>query len=463
MSELGQYAVRFTDWRKALATVPHEKRYIVFKEAVADVAQLIPAGLNRGDAADELFQIALAQGFNLDDAQIDITETFREVPDPPPQKDEEPQHTNGHDKHEAKAPLVEPTLYLLPDPASLPKRAWMHATHYIRRTVTATVAPGGFGKTTLALFDALLMAVKGYRVWYISGEDDKLEIDRRIAAHRKKHNFDFGDRLFVDDKLTFPFKIAKSGRNGPELDRPRVQAFEQAIKRRAIDVIILDPFVSFHLLSENDTAAMDALVKMLGDICVRCECCIELAHHVRKPGAGQYEITVHDARGAAAIVNAVRSCRVLNQMSVLEAQQAQTPPDQRYSYIRVDSGKRNMAPPEKATWWRLISEEIANGDNVQTLEAFEFKVQSSTVEDDAWVRHILKDRAYRADSRSPDWFGLEIASRFKRDPDNKGDIKWINAVISTWVNRKLIRKVTRDDENRRPRMFIELVEQQHAD
>jgi hypothetical protein len=378
------------------------------------------------------------------------------------------------------AQIVEPTIYVLPDPAKIPRRCWLYAMHYMRKVVTATVAPGGFGKTTLALYEAISMIGLGHRVWYVSGEDDKDEIDRRIAAHCKQRTesngritrkeitaADIAERLFVDDKMTFPFKIAKSSRNGPDFDTSKLDAFELAILERNIDVIILDPFVSFHFLPENDTAAMDALIKRLGEICVRCNCCIEISHHVRKPGIGQYEITVYDARGAAAIVNAVRSCRVINQMSLIEAQQAKI--EKPASYIRIDSGKRNMAPPEKAHWLHLISVPIANGDHVQAIESYEFKPEQITQQDDNWlILTMTNGKAYRADSRSPDWLGHAIAKHFNRVADNRGDVKWVNNQIATWMTpashrpHPLLRKVMREDKDRKERMFFELVENPNA-
>ena len=360
---------------------------------------------------------------------------------------------------------VEPTTYVLPDPATIPKRVWMFAMHYMRKVVTGTVAPGGFGKTTLALFEALSMVALGFRVWYISGEDDRDEIDRRIAAHHARHApGPLDGRLFVDDKLSFPFKIAKSSRAGPDFDDAKLAAFEAAIKQRAIDVVILDPFVSFHFLNESDTASMDALVKRLGEICVRCDCCIELSHHVRKPGLGQVEVTVYDARGAAAIVNAVRSCRVINQMTAVEAQQVRAA-DKPASYIRIDSGKRNMAPPEKARWMHLVSMQIANGDHVQAIEYFDFKPEQITRADDDWlIMTMTSGKQYRADSRSPDWLGHEVARHFNRSSDKKGDVIWINNQIRVWMSpashrkQPLLRKVSREDKDRKERVFFELVE-----
>ena len=139
--------------------------------------------------------------------------------------------------------------------------------------------------------------------------------------------------IFRRRQNVVPFKIASMTRNGPLFD-PKLAEFEAAIAIDRIDVVILDPFISFHYLPENDTTSMDQLVKRLGEIAQRRHCCIELSHHVRKPTMGQAEITVYDARGAGAIVNAVRSCRVLNQMSIMEAQQAEIDAEQRGYFIR---------------------------------------------------------------------------------------------------------------------------------
>ena len=128
--------------------------------------------------------------------------------------------------------------------------------------------------------------------------------------------------------MSFAFKIARTDRNNSIVfDVPALTAFEQSIELARIDVVILDPFISFHNVPENDTGAMDAVVKRLGEVSARQRCNIELSHHVRKPSMGQAEITVYDARGAGSIVNAVRSCRVLNQMSKAVAEQLNPPID----------------------------------------------------------------------------------------------------------------------------------------
>jgi hypothetical protein len=42
------------------------------------------------------------------------------------------------------------------DPSTIPRREWLYGSHYIRRFVSVTVAPGGAGKSSLAIAEALV-------------------------------------------------------------------------------------------------------------------------------------------------------------------------------------------------------------------------------------------------------------------------------------------------------------------
>jgi hypothetical protein len=357
------------------------------------------------------------------------------------------------------------TLYEAPDPATIPRRAWLYGGHYVRGVVTATVAPGGHGKTTLALFECIAMAVNGLRVWYLSGEDPKVEVDRRIAAHCQQHGIDLSaldGRLYVDDRESFPFSIGKSRRNATvEFNEEAVRAFETAIVTDQIDVAVLDPFVGFHSVSEVDNNAIDAIVKRLGGISQRQNCCIEISHHVRKPAQGQVELTVDDTRGGSAIVNAVRSCRVINRMSSVEAEQAKIETKSRHLYIRIDLGKRNMAPPEVAEWFRIVSTHLPNGDNVQAITHWEFPkaFDGMSAETVTWVQTLVREREgegnpLRADSRSPDWLGIPLAEKLGIDPSQRGSAIRMNTIIGTWIKNNVFKKEQRyDGKLRKQRLF----------
>jgi AAA domain len=448
---LGEFSGRVLSWRRLMALAgTTDARRTMFFRAVREIASFVARGLDRAVAVDELIEMAVShQFFGEDEQEIQerIAEVFALI------------KPNGKD-HGLHQPEIKATLYRFPDPAKIPPRQWLHGHHYMRGVVSATVAPGGFGKTTLSLHEALEMANNGARVWYISAEDDIVEINRRIAAYVKRHN---GAQppdgsLFVDDKMSFPFKIARLQRNGEiKFEDERIKAFEEAIERDKIDVVILDPFISFHHLPENDTASMDALVKRLGEIATRRACSIELSHHVRKPMSTQVEITVHDARGAGAIVNAVRSCRVLNLMTkkFYDAQGLHPRNNgDRSSYFRIDNGKRNMAPPEETKWMRLVNVDLANGDKVQALIEFTPQAKPGSGlnddEDCAWLRHIFKNGTYRKDSQSDNWFGHKVAEHLGKDIGVASDRTSVVATIKAWHGLDWIREGTvLDDHNRK--------------
>jgi AAA domain len=54
--------------------------------------------------------------------------------------------------------VITPTRFVWRDPSLIPRRQWLYGKHYIRKFVSATFAPGGLGKTSLVLVEAVAMA-----------------------------------------------------------------------------------------------------------------------------------------------------------------------------------------------------------------------------------------------------------------------------------------------------------------
>jgi len=471
MGDLGKFAAGVQSWRKIIASVTDaDARWDVFGNAATDVARFVTRGLDKGAAVDELFEIAQVQGLLelkcADRVQRLLAAAFVGVePELVPDL-ELRERINGGYRAEApaiKAPAkpVGASVYTFPDPVWIPPRVWLYGEHYIRGAVTATVAPGGYGKTTLSLFEAITMAAAGLRVWYLSGEDPRDEIDRRIAAHMQYHQIErltVAGNLFVDDRASFAIKLTKSARNTAVVfDDDWMKAFEHAIEHDRLDVAILDPFVAFHTATENDNSAMDAIIKRLGETCTRFACNIEISHHVRKPSVGMAEITVDDARGGGALVNATRSCRVINRMPSDIAQLENIPPERRTAYLRLDNGKRNMAPPGAASWWHLVSVPIGNGaDNVQAIEPYRMRgpFDGWTLADTDAIVEIVRAGEVRADPRSDKWLGLAVLERLRLDGTEKVHFAKANKMISTWLGNKLFKKVKLiDPEIRKERSY----------
>jgi len=127
-----------------------------------------------------------------------------------------------------------------------------------------------------------------------------------------------------------------------------------------------------HRVPENSNDDMDVIGDAFNVIAERTNAAIGLDHHIRKMAFGQVEATAADARGATALINKVRLSRVLNFMSPALAMQARIKEGARRRYFRADGGKANIAPPTKATWYKIVSVPCANGEHTPTVEAWAY-------------------------------------------------------------------------------------------
>jgi hypothetical protein len=136
-----------------------------------------------------------------------------------------------------------------------------------------------------------------------------------------------------------PLRLGTLVQGVAALNQPVLDALQSLIKRTKADMFILNPWVSFHAVNENSNSDMDLLVKEgLGGIASETNSAGEILHHPGKPRAGATETTVEDARGASAIIWAVRSARVFNFMSSDEVKKLGIE-DLRRRYLRIANGK----------------------------------------------------------------------------------------------------------------------------
>jgi RecA-family ATPase len=142
---------------------------------------------------------------------------------------------------------------------------------------------------------------------------------------------------------------------------PVVEAVIDAILDNKIDVVIIDPFVSSHRVTENDNMAMELVAKKWTAIADETNTAVELIHHTKKTGGA--DATVEEGRGAVALLAAVRSAQVLNKMTPDEGAKAGV--DNHRQFFKVDNGKANLAPPpEGKDWYRIVSVPLGNGDGL---------------------------------------------------------------------------------------------------
>lgn len=280
------------------------------------------------------------------------------------------------------------------DDGDIPPRSWLLGNTYCRQFVSSLLATGGGGKTATRILQALACATgrnltgetvfQRCRVLYVSLEDDQDELRRRVRAaqiHHKIASNELKGHLFLAAPGQKAGKLVTSepaarGRKTAD-GRVRAGAMLEEVRRtiaaRKIDLLLFDPLVKAHDVEENDNTAMDFVISTLTQLAIDHNIAVDILHHTSKgavdPG------NADRGRGASAVNNGARLVYTLSTMSVEEAQAFHIPENQRRSYVRVDSGKVNIAPPLRdAKWFQIVGVQLGNGnqlypsgDSVQTV------------------------------------------------------------------------------------------------
>jgi hypothetical protein len=132
--------------------------------------------------------------------------------------------------------------------------------------------------------------------------------------------------------------------------------------------------VKAHSVEENNNSGIDDVVQVLTDMASEYNIAVDAPHHTSKGSSDPGN--ANRGRGASAMKDAARLVYTLSPMSQDEAKAFGINEEQRRFYIRMDSGKVNIAPPMRsAKWFRLVGVRLnngtalyPNGDEVQTVE-----------------------------------------------------------------------------------------------
>lgn len=269
-----------------------------------------------------------------------------------------------------------------------PPRPWQYPGLFLRGFLTVTIAPGGVGKTTLGMLQAVAMATGkpllgvqpveagGVPVLIFNGEDPQDEIDVRLDAiaahHGPKHGFrgrDLEANIHVLSGRDQGLVFVKPGRDGVTIDQEALDRFQAYVRDHEIKHILLDPFVSVHHVSENDNGAIEQVATLLVQIAHDCGASMHLIHHARKTNGA--EVTEDSARGASSLMAKARVTKTMQFMSDNEATAYDIETKDRFDYVRLNDGKINVTKRSGAPLWlRLVGVDIGNGDSVQTVETW---------------------------------------------------------------------------------------------
>jgi hypothetical protein len=352
---------------------------------------------------------------------------------------------------------------------TLKRREWLHANHYIRGFVSATIAPGGVGKSTNAIVEALAMVTglplphrpalriapgKRFRVWYVNGEDPIEETERRFQAamlHFGIKPDDLEGKLFIDSGHDQDFVFARENGKVVTVVEPVVGSVMAGIQEKGIDCLILDPVVSFHTVAENDNTKLQQVLEQFSAIANETNTSVELVAHTRK--ANGNEITADDARGASALHDKVRSLRTVNRMTEKEGAKAGLAVNEFKSIFRLDNGKASMAKAGAgSTWRRLVSVRIESGDDVGVCDAWQWP-SAEDLADDLTLEQVERVKVtfakgnWRENRQAKDWAGYAVMLAIGLDPDNKDQRPKARALLAGLIHSGTLKIESRDDRS----------------
>lgn len=223
-------------------------------------------------------------------------------------------------------------------------------------TVGAVIAPGGAGKSMLALQLAVQVAggwdmldigvLPEGKVSYLPAEDPV------VALHHRLHALGAHIPPEIREKVSAGLTIEPLiGANPDLLDMGWLEYVKNAAEGRRL--LILDTLRRFHLEDENMSGPMAQVIGRMELIAKDTGCSIVFLHHAGKGsalnGAGDQQ---QASRGSSVLVDNIRWQAFLCGMSEPEAKKLKLSPLERRFYVRFGVSKANYGQPLQDRWFR---------------------------------------------------------------------------------------------------------------
>jgi hypothetical protein len=199
-----------------------------------------------------------------------------------------------------------------------PEMSWMIEDFILCDKLGAIIANGGVGKSWFLLHLALSIAtgkeflgmkncLPPSNVLYISGEEDRIDIHRRVQSLKKSIKLDAND---FGPNLSF---LCATGLNVVISDNSLIFNYlEEYIQQNSPKLIIMDPLVRFFDGDENNSTHMTRFIERLERF-VSMKTTIIFAHHTNKLLSN--DLSQNASRGSSAIIDAVRWNLVLSKIT----------------------------------------------------------------------------------------------------------------------------------------------------
>lgn len=200
--------------------------------------------------------------------------------------------------------------------------------------VRTRISGGGTGKTTLALFEAVTLAL-GRELWgrtpegprktvIVTREDGREILVARLREIAYSMMLDPAELAQVTENVTVLDLTSEAFRLSRVIDdvvyphTENIDALVAALQPWAPDWVIFDPLVSFGVGESRINDAEQGLIEAFRIIRNRLNCCVEGIHHSGKVNAQEKRLDQYAGRGGSALSD---GCRMVCVMQPLDPQE----------------------------------------------------------------------------------------------------------------------------------------------
>jgi AAA domain len=275
--------------------------------------------------------------------------------------------------------------------AAIPQRPWLATGYFIRGAVSLLIGAPGVSKSSVMVGWSVALAFGrsfgkmrpngSWRVLIYNVEDGEDEQKRRYSAalrHFGASPEDISGRIGRIGPQQIGTLISSDPDTRQIIHTSAMQCLEEHIITFKPDVVLLDPFAELHDREENANVDLRLVIAEFRALARRHNIAVMIAHHTRK-GA----VTPGDpdaARGASAVIGAVRVALTVVGMTKEEAEGLGLPSGSEKHYFRVDPAKSNYAAPGDTDWFERMPITLDNGDIVAAALPWQPPVDSVSLE-----------------------------------------------------------------------------------
>ncbi len=273
--------------------------------------------------------------------------------------------------------------------AALLPRSWVLKRMLEVGEVTALVAMGGVGKSSLSLHIAALLAIGAPTIFgfenvfagsprrsiIYNAEDSLQEMSKRLSAICMEYQIPEDviiERVSVTSGRDFRLSIATGGQvahrtedNDDHIGRLISSALDPSTVFMSID-----PISKIHTADPRDNQDMNVVMDILQFIATRAGVGLMVPMHTSRAGAdgGDYAGNAHALLGAVAASDSARMVFTLSPPTGDDVLRYGMPEDERYRYLRLDDAKLNRAMRSgQPAWIEKRSARLITGDDIGTF------------------------------------------------------------------------------------------------